>query len=124
MTNATVSRGFYVNLEKTPEGNLAIHLTAEGQKEFPTIEAERDARGINAALHLLLEDHLASGWDYVAPEDIGALTAAPILSDNVLWDDAGDVAAVERVYWYPDYQIHDEIEELREKLVIMFQGVS
>jgi hypothetical protein len=52
------------------------------------------------------------------------VTAAPILCDNVLRDDSGDIAAVERIYWYPDYQIRDEIEELRDKFVIVFQGVS
>ena len=35
------------------------------------------------------------------PEDIGALTDAPILSDDIEYDDEGEVVRVGAVYWYP-----------------------
>ena len=60
----------------------------------------------------------------VPPEDIGALTAAPILSDEIVRDDDGRLTAAGRVYWYPDYAVRDEIEELRPDLVHVFQGVA
>ncbi|OGC62408.1 hypothetical protein A2264_02535 [candidate division WWE3 bacterium RIFOXYA2_FULL_46_9] len=116
--------GFYVDLEKARDGNLHIHLNPNGRRHFSTIREERDAYGLHAALCALLEDHLASGWEMVPPEDIGALTAAPILSDEISRDDVGQLTEAGRVYWYPDYQVRDEIEELRGHLMLVFQGVA
>ena len=123
MTTENTSCGFYVDLENTDEGNLEIVLNADGQKEFKTIEEIRSAHGIDAALETLLEDHLGNGWEIVPPQEIGALTSSPILSDEVERDDEGKVREVGRVYWYPDYQVRDEIEALRERLVVVFHGV-
>jgi len=116
--------GFYVDLEKAQDGNLHIRLNRNGRRHFADIREQRDAFGINAALCALLEDHLCSGWEMVPPEDIGALTAAPILSDEVVRDDEGRLTEAGRVYWYPDYQVRDEIEEIREHLLLVFQGVA
>lgn len=117
-------RGFYVDLRKADDGNLHIRLNRSGRRHFATIREERDAFGIHAALCALLEDHLCNGWEMVPPEDIGALTAAPILSDEISRNEDGQVTEAGRVYWYPDYQVRDEIEELRAHLVLVFQGVA
>ncbi len=116
--------GFYVDLEKPDDGNLHILLNQNGRRHFAIIREERDTFGIHAALCALLEDHLSSGWEMVPPEDIGALTAAPILSNEIIRDEDGRVIEAGRVYWYPDYAVWDEIEELRTKLSIVFQGVA
>lgn len=116
--------GFYVDLQKTPGGDLEVTLTQNGKVHFATIQEEKDAHGIHAALCALLEDHLCSGWEMVPPEDLGALTAAPILSDEIVRDDHGEVTEAGRVYWFPDYMVRDEIEELRTELSVLFQGVA
>ena len=116
--------GYYVDLQKTESGDLCIVLTENGQADFTTIEEERDSHGINAALFTLLEDHLCNGWEMVPPEDLGALTAAPILSDEIVRDEQGRLVEAGRVYWYPDYAVRDEIEEIRTKSAIVFQGVA
>jgi len=123
---ATPSRepGFYVDLEKAPDGNLHIHLNRRGRRHFADIREQRDAYGIHAALCALLEDHLCSGWEMVPPEDLGALTSAPILSDEISRDEEGRITEAGRVYWYPEYQVCDEIEEIRANLVLVFQGVE
>ena len=77
---ASLEHGFYVDLQKNDDGNLEILLNENGRSNFDTIQEVRDAQGINEALYALLEDHLYNGWEMVPPEDIGALTAAPILS--------------------------------------------
>ena len=123
-SNARFEHGFYVDLEKTDDGNLRIALTEDGSAEFGTIVEERTRFGIHAALCTLLEDHLCTGWEMVPPEDIGALTAAPILSDEISRDDHGRVTEVGRVFWFPDYAVRDEIEEIRRDLAIVFQGVE
>jgi hypothetical protein len=99
-------------------------LNRTGRRHFATIREERDAFGTHAALCALLEDHLCNGWEMVPPEDIGALTAAPILSDEIGRDEDGRVVEAGRVYWYPDYQVRDEIEELRVHMKLVFQGVE
>ena len=121
---ASQEHGFYVDLRKTGEGDLEILLTGEGQANFDTVQEERDAHGIHAALCALLEDHLCNGWELVPPEDIGALTAAPILSDEIVRDEEGRIVEAGRVYWFPDYAVRDEIEELHEKLALVFRGVA
>ena len=116
-----IDHGFYVDLRKTPEGNLEIRLNRTGRRHFADIREQRDAFGINAALYAILEDHLCTGWEMVPPEDLGTLTAAPILSDEIVRDDEGRLTAAGRVYWYQDYQIRDEIEELQSRLELIFQ---
>ena len=96
-----IERGFYVDLCKTRDGDLEIRLNRTGRRNFREIREQRDAFGIKAALCALLEDHLAGSWEMVPPEDIGALTAAPILSDEIVRDDEGRVTEAGRVYWYP-----------------------
>jgi hypothetical protein len=116
--------GFYGDLRKSGDGNLEIVLSERGRAAFDEIEEERDRYGIQAALFALLEDHLCNGWEMVPPEDIGALTAAPILSDEITRDDQGQVTEAGRVYWFPDYAVRDEIEELRRHFVLVFLGAD
>ena len=110
---STTDRGYYVDLQKTDDGNLNILLTQTGRATFSDIELERNQYGTLAALHALLEDHLANGWELVPPQDIGALTDAPILSDQIERNDEGDVMHAGRVYWYPQYAVEDEIAEIK-----------
>jgi len=124
MTPPNIERGLYVNLCKTAEGDLRIERSEHGHKDFRVIEAVRDTQGSRAALFAMLEDHLLSGWEMIRPEEIAALTDAPILADDVERDDRGRLTAVGRVYWYPEYQLLDPIEELRERFEIVLQGVS
>jgi len=124
VAQSPVEHGFYVDLRKTAGGDLEIVLNRKGRRHFSEIREQRDAFGINAALYALLEDHLCCGWEMVPPEDIGALTAAPILTDDISRDDEGRVTDVGRVFWYPDYAVRDEINEIRENLLLRFQGVA
>ena len=89
MARPPVEYGFYVDLRKTAGGDLEILLNRNGRRHFSEIREQRDAFGIYAALCALLEDHLCSGWEMVLPEDIGALMAVPILSDEINRDDHG-----------------------------------
>jgi hypothetical protein len=122
--SASLDTGFYVDLRTTDDGDLRIMLNANGRKNFAEIEEERDAHGIHAALCVLLEDHLCNGWEMVPPEDIGALTAAPILSDEIVRGDDGKIVEAGRVYWFPDYAVRDEIDEIHRALVLVFMGVG
>ena len=119
-----VSFGGHVDLRKTENGDLQILLNATGRRELELIEKVRERLGIDAALVELLEDHLCNGWELVRPEEIGALTSALLLSDEVDRDEVGEIRAVGRVYWNPDYAVCDEVEQLREKHAVLFRGVG
>lgn len=121
--NIAVADGAYVDLVKEA-GDLDIRLSARGRIEFADIEAIRDTLGTHEALYRLLEDHLANGWEMVQPEEIGALTSAPILSDEIERNEEGKITSADRVYWYPSYQVSDVIAELRAQGMVLFTGVS
>ncbi len=118
-----MQHGRFVNLEKT-EGNLRILLNTNGERVFAEIEAIRDRLGINPAIRILLDDFLRRNWQEIKPEEIGALTSALIISEEAERNAAGKLLRIGRVYWNPDYQVQDEIEELRDEAVILFRGLS
>ena len=103
----------YIEIEKTEDG-IKLVLTKEGREE---LEERRDEDGnydkpTDSILYDMLEDHLCNGWEMIAPEDIGAMTSAPILSDEVERDDNGGITALGAVYWFPDYAVSCELDEL------------
>jgi len=62
----------------------------------------------------------SNGWSFVRPEDVGALTDAPIISEDVDTDDQGNVRNVGTVYWYPEYDVRDPVAQLLENGYIEF----
>jgi hypothetical protein len=48
----------------------------------------------------------------INPEDVGALTSAPMLSDDVEYDDTGKPSVRGKVWWYPRYESTNFAEEL------------
>ena len=113
-----------MDLEKAADGNLHIHLHRGGRRHFADIREQRDAFGITPRSTLFWRIDLCNGWEMVPPEDIGAMTAAPISPTRSPGTTTGAATEAGRVYWYPDYQVRDEIKELREHLILVFQGVA
>src|SRR5271156_1320269 len=92
--------GAYVKVENDPQGNLLVSATDLGRKEIAAMMGEKN-RGTDALLADAMEDLTSNGWEWVSPEDIGALTSAPIL-----------MAPSGNVYWHERYAIEDPIEML------------
>ena len=63
--------------------NLRIVRTV-GRRLFRDIQNLRDWLGIDAALRMLLDDHLANGWDEIRPEEIGAFLPDDIFEKGAL----------------------------------------
>lgn len=120
--DSAVERGTYIDLEKMPNGTLRISLTDEGRQTLDEFERIRERFGIDAAIRELLEDHLCGVWDEVFPEEIGALTSAMLLTDDVERDEKGQITRIGRVYWNPCYAVMDEIHELRARSCVVFHG--
>ena len=91
---------------------LRISLTSEGREELQ----DRLAAGIeidnDITLYDVLEHQLCNGWEWIRPEELGALTAAPILSDDCERDEDGLLTHVDVVYWYEPYQVRSPVGEL------------
>jgi hypothetical protein len=103
----------YVKLAEETS-SLHIRLTEAG---FQELQSQRDdmgwKRGTLYILLDLLEDWLCNGWEWVKPEDIGALTSAPILR-----------SPRGTLYWFPAYAITCEIEEMLANGEVVFSRAS
>ena len=64
------------------------------------------------AAEALVAEELHGDWEFVRPEDVGALTDAPILCDEVLYEDNGDKTITGIIAWFPQYETRDPWQEL------------
>lgn len=100
-----------------PNGNLEITLDSTDDREEIA-----EWRGVEwwemfGAFGLGLQ---GNGWTSVEPEWIGALTDAPIVTDDFTLDDAGKYEVNGRVWWFPNYMMEDPVETLLEKGAVVF----
>lgn len=103
-----------LNFAVLPSGSLEITCEADDKPELQEMldgSWHRD----HGFLAELLE---FSGWSpngrlyQVAPEDVAALTDAPILTDDLELTDDGRRLVQGDVWWYPGYQVKSFAEEL------------
>lgn len=99
-----------------PDGNLEITCDDPDKEELQDILDSTTHKD-----HGFLADMLEyTGWQpngqlfKVQPEWIGALTDAPILTDNLLFPDKGDptITPESKVWWFPNYMIESFAETL------------
>jgi hypothetical protein len=110
--------GKYTEFEKQAGGNLRIVLLEEARESVQEIAAkEIDA---DSKLAETIEWQLSNGWSLLRPEDIGALTEAPILSEEADFDNQGTARNVGTVYWYPQYDVFDPVAKLLENGYVEF----
>lgn len=96
-------------------GDLEISVS---RAEQSVIKAEKNLREFlsNDYLYDLFEKLVNnSDLDWIFPEEIGALTDAPILGNR---DDDGEPTSV---WWYPQYQVRSPQEDLAEDGQVIFQ---
>jgi hypothetical protein len=91
--------------------SLCTHPTAEGIAEAQRRVAENELG--DQGLVEMLEWHLCNGWMMIPPEAIGALTSAPIISEDFMLDDYGKYVPVVDdacVYAHMSYAVECPIE--------------
>lgn len=109
-----------LNFKVLPNGNLSVSLTSEGRREL------REMRGAdkteNEIWSELIEQHSCNGsYCMLPPEATGSLTDAPMIGDNIEWDDEHTYVVNDdaKVWWFPNYMIQDPLSiMLKEKRVI------
>lgn len=65
---------------------------------------------------------LGESYQPVAPEAIGALTSAPIFTDELALADDGSVEHVGNIWWYPNYQVSHFAEVLLRDKEVFFHA--
>lgn len=113
-----------VEFEKIAGGSgLRITPTADGK--VTTSEwffAQEDAEKVFAEL---IEYQLCNGWHRIAPEEIGALTDATIITDDVERDEHGKMVRCGRVYSNINYyQIESDVERLLRNGELIWTGAE
>lgn len=110
-----------IEISKIPNG-IRLSLTDRGKAEIGNMmdkvvfgELEPDS-----AFRDMLESCIANGWDFIRPEEIGALTGALLISDNAERDEDGKLISCKDVYYFNYYALTLEIEELAEHGYIDF----
>lgn len=110
--------------EVLPSGDLKIKVLTEDGRDELRGWMQKDPRE-----EIVLSEMCEyMGWSgnsqlcTVAPEWIGALTDAPILTTDVDYDDNGDVSVHpdNKVWWFPNYMVEDCIKTLVEEGEVVF----
>ena len=110
-----IEQGNYIDIYITDEGDLFTIATKEAIKEFGENGNElREKYNEMDSLYELFEDIICnSNWNFIAPEQIGALTDAPIIASGVYYDDNGDIEdLLEDIYWHGNYQVESTIKKI------------
>lgn len=116
--------GEYLTLIGTENGNLILRPSKEGiEKAKELLEyREINKRGILDDEADMLAAHMGNNWDYIRPEEVGALTDATIIAQDVQRDDSGDLVDVGRVYAHMNYAVEDPTETWAAGKDVVYQG--
>lgn len=96
------------------DGYLKITADNEGRRELKEINEYFRME------NLVAEELNQTNFQFLLPEIIGALTDAPIICDDLSIDDAGTVISVGDTWWFPDYQVTDPWETLKNTGRVIF----
>jgi hypothetical protein len=110
--------GFYTNITTDSRRNLVITLNKEAFEEWGDLLSQD--KGDYNTFYELLEEHLTNGLEWINPDDLGAMTDAPILSDVVERDEDNKITSCDYVWWYPNYQVSSPLDELKENGRVIF----
>jgi len=115
----------YVRVEKIG-GNMRLILLPEAREDAEELRAaeERGEKSCSDIEADILEDLIANSWTYVQPEDVGALTSAPMITEDFECNDEGDIRPVVGgyVYAFMDYQVYSILDRLLDSGEATFIG--
>ncbi len=101
-----------IHAEEGPNGDLIIAISDQNElQEIKDAIAGGDTS--DDAMYDVFEHLIANGYSWVAPEQIGALTDAPILTDSPSLDD-GSIDPQGKIWWYPQYETRSPLEDIAE----------
>lgn len=114
-----------LEIKTTEYGNLELSIPEESDRAEIAEELEDENHGELRLWHELIEPFIGNGQYYhVEPVDIGALTDDPyILTDDLEYEDNGDVKVRGDVWYYPAYMLKSVVEELAKGNTIILHKI-
>lgn len=117
----------YVKAVKS-RGNLKLVLNPEAREDLLDLARRMNLRergtvggesiSTGDAEAEVLEDLIANGFQNIEPGDVGALTSAPMITDDFESDEVTGESVPSvggRVYAYMDYQVRSFVDDLAER---------
>lgn len=111
----------YLSAYRLEDGDLLICMGQKGRKE---LRQELHKQNYYDLIHEIFQRMLGEGWELLSPEQLGALTDCYLIlgydlrypenpdedgnCDPIIEDDSD-------IWWFGDYQIYSETEELAHK---------
>ena len=95
-----------------PDKHLEVALSADDDAD--------EVRGWGHEWWHMFEEAVGKGWGTVAPEWIGAMTAAPMVTDGYTVHDDGESEVFGQVWWFPNYMVENPVETLATKGRVVF----
>lgn len=117
----------FVILQIRENGDLRIRLNEEGREYVQDAHDRGENIHTDYFLMDVLEGARLNGYiSEVAPHWIGALTDAPILAGDVIWEDEDgqmydSPKVLDPVWWYEGYQIRSAVERMMEDGYVDFR---
>lgn len=94
----------------------------ELKEDLDLIENPKITRSLLDIEDSILEGMICNGWTYVNPEEIGALTDAPIISNDFKYNNEDDdTKTYFSVCAYMDYQVRSFADDLLENGIVYWQ---
>lgn len=105
-----------------PNGNLLISSDPQDAEMLADMKQRNGANDLTFLADLLEETGWSPNGQLMAlnPEDIAALTDAPILTDEYTIEDDGSVTVPGKVWWFPNYMVTNFADVLIEKGSVEF----
>lgn len=113
-----------MQFEVLENGNLSITKAPEDTDMLDNILTKHGGDDLSCMSELLEE----TGWSpngrlySVEPEWIGALTDAPILTNDRTIEDDGTGTVHGKVWWFPNYMVENFMETLQRTGTVCFQA--
>jgi hypothetical protein len=118
--------GLYIRFSFDGNENLVITPTAAGVEEATDRVNENDTG--DDAFWAMIEDHLGNGWDVVRPEEIGAMTDALLITNDIERDNIAGQDNIDRLgsCWsnIDHYQTTSEVAEFAEGRSVTWRKIQ
>jgi hypothetical protein len=109
----------FVEFIELGDGNLMMQISPEGIARME--EMKEEGKGYQEIMSTLTEHECCNGYHNVLPEEIGALTDSLIFSDTIFDDEtAPEDRESAKVWWFPEYELVNELDEFKEKGFVIY----
>lgn len=104
-----------------PNGNITFKV-GDSREDLFALKSRVGADDVSFLAEMIdMAGWLGNGvFTPIRPDDVGALTDAPMFSDAVEYSDLGAINVVGKVWWFPNYQVEDFANTLLEEGQVTF----